>query len=78
MKEVSQYEFYMESLTVPPKHVKSTPQDEYLKGIYDLEAIKNTFKVVNIQKSSDINKIDSAESHQSSRKSRGNWSKPQP
>ena len=45
----------MESLTVSPKHEKLPYQKEELKVITGLEATNNSFKVVNIQESFDIN-----------------------
>ena len=47
--EVSHYEFKMESLNVSPKNLKLPYQKDNPKGIAGLEAIGNSFKVVNLQ-----------------------------
>ena len=70
ISEVTQYEFNIKDLTVTPKHVRLTCNEEYLSGKAGLENISNPFKMVNISAKVNIREIVSVASRQANKKGR--------
>ena len=68
ISKVTQYDLYTENLTVTPKNVILTSNEEYLTCIVGLEKISNPFKKVYISEKINIREIGSVASRQANKK----------